>query len=68
MPVLLYLSMRFFTLFLQALTLLLDFELIEVEDEKQQVVTALQTTKCGHQSYEALCNKKTKFREMVSLY
>eukprot|EP00795_Rhopilema_esculentum_P001280 gene1280-15665_t len=49
---------------IEALTLLLDFDLVEDEDEKQQIITALQTTECGLRSYEELCSKKTKFREM----
>eukprot|EP00794_Sanderia_malayensis_P018552 gene18552-20415_t len=49
---------------IQALVLLLDFELVENEVEKQQIITALQTTEHGRLQYEQLCSKKTKFREM----
>lgn len=49
---------------IKTLILMLDFELVEVEDEKQQIITALQTSPNGRVQYEDLCNKKTKFRDM----
>ncbi len=44
---------------------MLDFEVVEDENEKQQIITALQTTETGRVQYENLCLKKAKFREMV---
>ena len=46
--------------------LILEFELIEDEDERMQCVTALQSSEEGKKKYEDLCEKKIKFREMVS--
>ncbi|KAK3707967.1 hypothetical protein QZH41_010719 [Actinostola sp. cb2023] len=51
--------------FINALTFMLEVEMLDDENEKLQIVSTLESTDEGRESYETLCQKRTKFREMI---
>ncbi|XP_031565829.1 C-Maf-inducing protein-like isoform X2 [Actinia tenebrosa] len=51
--------------FIEALTFMLEVELLEDENEKLQIVSTLESTEEGKECYEELCKKRNKFREMI---
>nr|CAD7405494.1 unnamed protein product [Timema cristinae] len=48
----------------EALCLMLEWELIELEEVKMQIVTTLQTTSSGREHYQALCQRQRHLREL----
>nr|CAD7463313.1 unnamed protein product [Timema tahoe] len=48
----------------EALCLMLEWELIELEEVKMQIVTTLQTTTSGREHYQALCQRQRHLREL----
>ncbi|PSN46032.1 hypothetical protein C0J52_15799 [Blattella germanica] len=48
----------------EALCLMLEWELIEQEDQKMQLVSTLQSTSSGREHYAALCQKQMHLREL----
>ncbi|KXJ22027.1 C-Maf-inducing protein [Exaiptasia diaphana] len=51
--------------FINALTFMLEVEMLGDENEKLQIVSTLESTDEGRECYEQLCQKRTKFREMI---
>jgi hypothetical protein len=49
----------------EALCLMLEWELIEQEDQKMQLVSTLQSTPSGRENYAALCQRQLHLRELV---
>jgi len=49
----------------EALCLMLEWELIEQEDQKMQLVSTLQSTPSGRDNYAALCQRQLHLRELV---
>lgn len=47
---------------------MLEFDLLATDDEKLEVITALQSSNEGRDQYEELCSKRTKFLEMVDYF
>lgn len=47
---------------------MLEFDLLATDDEKLEVITALQSSNEGRDQYEELCRKRTKFLEMVDYF
>ncbi|XP_021925501.1 C-Maf-inducing protein-like isoform X2 [Zootermopsis nevadensis] len=48
----------------EALCLMLEWELIEQEDQKMQLVSTLQSTASGRDNYAALCQRQLHLREL----
>ncbi|KAJ9597873.1 hypothetical protein L9F63_011274, partial [Diploptera punctata] len=48
----------------EALCLMLEWELIEQEDQKMQLVSTLQSTPSGRENYTALCQRQLHLREL----
>jgi hypothetical protein len=44
---------------------MLEWELIEQEDQKMQLVSTLQSTPSGRDNYAALCQRQLHLRELV---
>ena len=44
---------------------MLEWELIEQEDQKMQLVSTLQSTPSGRENYAALCQRQLHLRELV---
>ncbi|XP_049964481.1 C-Maf-inducing protein-like [Schistocerca serialis cubense] len=48
----------------EALCLMLEWQLLETEDQRMQAVTTLQSTASGRQYYAALCQRQKHLREL----
>ncbi|XP_063221061.1 C-Maf-inducing protein-like isoform X2 [Bacillus rossius redtenbacheri] len=48
----------------EALCLMLEWELVEADELKMQIVTTLQTTASGREHYAALCQRQRHLREL----
>ncbi|XP_069681421.1 C-Maf-inducing protein-like isoform X2 [Periplaneta americana] len=48
----------------EALCLMLEWELIDQEDQKMQLVSTLQSTASGRENYAALCQRQLHLREL----
>jgi hypothetical protein len=46
---------------------MLEWELIEQEDQKMQLVSTLQSTASGRDNYAALCQRQLHLRELVRM-
>jgi hypothetical protein len=46
---------------------MLEWELIEQEDQKMQIVSTLQSTDSGRDNYTALCQRQLHLRELVRM-
>jgi hypothetical protein len=46
---------------------MLEWELIEQEDQKMQLVSTLQSTASGQDKYTALCQRQLHLRELVRM-
>lgn len=51
---------------MEALCHMLEMEVVEGEDLKLQMITALQSTPAGKHQYAALCDRQIALRELVS--
>lgn len=51
---------------MEALCHMLEFEVVEGEDLKLQMITALQSTCSGRKHYALLCDRQIALRELVS--
>lgn len=47
---------------------MLEWELIEQEDQKMQLVSTLQSTASGRDNYAALCQRQLHLRELVRIH
>jgi hypothetical protein len=52
---------------MEALCHMLELDVIQGEDLKLQMITALQSTPAGKKQYAALCDRQIALRELVSL-
>jgi len=50
-----------------ALCLLLEWQLIQSDDQRVQIATTLESTPTGRASYVALCSRQLHLKELVSL-
>ncbi|RMX49360.1 hypothetical protein pdam_00014783 [Pocillopora damicornis] len=58
------LALRGDSSFIQTLAFMLEVEVLQDENEKLQIISTLESTEEGKLCYEALCQKKAKFRQM----
>ncbi|CAH3020122.1 unnamed protein product [Porites evermanni] len=58
------LALRGESSFIQTLSFMLEVEVPQDENEKLQIISTLESTEEGKACYEALCQKRAKFREM----
>ncbi|CAH3133795.1 unnamed protein product [Porites lobata] len=58
------LALRGESSFIQTLSFMLEVEVLQDENEKLQIISTLESTEEGKTCYEALCQKKAKFRQM----
>ena len=47
---------------------LLDFDIMNDEEENLEIIAALQSSDEGNRQYEELCNKREEFANMVCLH
>jgi len=53
---------------LQALCAVLEYEICDNNDVKMQIITTLQSTSRGKRMYADLCERQIQLRELVSSY
>ena len=58
---------KIFVFEMQVLCAVLEYEIIESNDLKMQIITTLQSTPEGKQMYTQLCNQQIQLRELVSV-
>lgn len=61
------LALRGDSTMIQTLTLMLELDIFDDENERLQIVSTLESTQGGQECYEKLCQKREKFREMMEL-
>ena len=49
----------------EALCLLLEWQLVQSDDQRVQIATTLQSTPTGSANYLALCNRQLHLKELV---